>query len=382
MKRFFALFLLLLLPFAATAEDSPLDEALRKALKGAKTTGAAIVVAKDGEIVYSLNYGFAQKKPKEPVTDETYFRTASVTKMISGIHIMQLVEQGLLDVDTPIGDYLGYPVYNVKVSGKKPVTLRHLMSHTSSLSPNGGYTKSSNPLSKLLDATKKPRGSWYKRQPGEEYDYSNFGAGIMGSLMEQVTGKTIHQTVTDHLFAPLQMDAAYSPNLVSDPQKIVSQYTPSGGIAVLRVRTLRDDKYDGTVNPDKHYHTTVGSVWMRARDLCRIGMMMAGRGEVDGVRVLKEESVLAMEENQQGKPGIDCETPYGLTVYRAEDLLDGRIVYGHQGIGSGMICNLFYEPESRFVFALMTNGCNTRQDHGIVKLARKTFALTWAEYGE
>lgn len=382
MKRFLALLLVLLLPFAALADEATLTEDLRKALKGARTTGATIVIARDGEIVYTLHYGNAQKKPKEPVTDEHYFRTASVTKMISGIHIMQLVEQGLLALDTPIGDYLGYPVYNVKVSGKKPVTLRHLMSHTSSLSPNGGYTKVTNPLSKLLDARKHPKGSWYKRQPGEEYDYSNFGAGIMGSLMEQVTGKTINQSVTDDLFAPLQMDAAYSPNLVGDPQKIVSQYTASGGIAVLRVRTLKDDQYDGTVNPDKHYRTTVGSVWMHARDLCRIGMMMAGRGELDGVRVLEEETVLAMEESQQGKPGIDCESPYGLTVYRAEDLLEDRLVYGHQGIGSGMTCNLYYEPQSRFVFVLMNNGANTRQDHGIVKLARKTFALAWAEFGE
>lgn len=382
MKRLIALLMLLLMPCLAQAETAEVEEQLAKAFKGTKTTGAAIVVARDGEIVFSYNYGNAQKKPKEPVTDETYFRTASVTKMISGIHIMQLVEQGLLNVDAPIGDYLGYEVYNVRVPGKKPLTLRHLMSHTSGLNPNGGYTKSSNPLSKLLDVTKRPTGSWYKRQPGEEYDYSNFGAGIMGSLMEQVTGKTIHQSVTDDLFAPLGMDAAYSSNLVGDPQKIVSQYTPSGGIAVLRVRTLRDDKYDGTVNPDKHYHTTVGSVWIRCRDLCRIGMMMAGRGELDGVRVLTEESVLAMEENQQGKPGVDCESPYGLCVYRAEDLVEGKMIYGHQGIGSGMICNLYYEPESRFVFALMTNGSNTRQNHGIVNLARKTFAILWAEYGE
>jgi len=274
---------------------------------------------------------------------------------------------------------LGYEVYNIRTRTKKPVTLRHLMSHTSSLSPNGGYSKSSNPLSKLLDVTKSTRGNWYQYDPGEKYDYSNFGAGIMGSLMETVTGKTIHDTVSESLFEPLGMNAAYHPHLLEDPQKIVSQYTAKGGIAVLRSRTL-EDAYDDTVNPERHYHTTVGSVWMHGRDLCRIGMLMAGRGTLEGVTILTPESVMAMEENQQGKPGIDCESPYGLCVYRADDLVEGQMIYGHQGMGSGMVCSLFYEPESRFVFVLMTNGSNTVQDHGIVKLARRTFAAAWEHF--
>ena len=141
MKKLIAMVLcLMLMPLGhSLAEENSLDEAVAKVLSGHKTTGAALYVAKDGEIVYEYLYGYADKKAGIPVSEDTYFRTASVTKMISAIHIMQLVEQGLLDLDENIGTYFGYSVTNPYV-GNAPVTLRHLMTHTSSLNSQGGYS--------------------------------------------------------------------------------------------------------------------------------------------------------------------------------------------------------------------------------------------------
>lgn len=108
MKKLIALILCLLLPLThCLAEESSLDADLAKIFSGHKATGAALYVAKDGEIVYAYLYGYADKKAGIAVSEDTYFRTASVTKMISAIHIMQLVEQGLLDLDENIGVYSG-----------------------------------------------------------------------------------------------------------------------------------------------------------------------------------------------------------------------------------------------------------------------------------
>ena len=125
------------------------DTRLNTIMQNFKTSGAAVVVAKDGEIVYEYYYGYADKKAKEPITESTYFRLASVTKLVSAIRTMQLVEQGTLDLDQDISAYLGYDIRN-PYHRKTPITLRMLMTHTSSLNPYGGYFDETRTLSSLI----------------------------------------------------------------------------------------------------------------------------------------------------------------------------------------------------------------------------------------
>lgn len=113
-RRFTALFLclLLLLPSLSLADVeaiTELDAYVDQAFRAAKTVGGSLVVMKDGQIVYARDYGMKDKARELPVDENTFFRTASITKMISGIGLMRLVDMGLLDLDAEIGRYLGYP---------------------------------------------------------------------------------------------------------------------------------------------------------------------------------------------------------------------------------------------------------------------------------
>lgn len=364
----------------AMAEESTLDAGMAKAFKQLKTTGATVYVAKNGNIVYEYHYGYANKKTGERVSEDTYFRLASVTKLVAGIHVMQLVEDGLLDLDASIGDYLGYEVKNLHYPNV-PVTLRHLMSHTSSLSPYGGYSVSKRPLQQILDASLKRKGNWYKYAPGSKYDYSNFGAGVMGSLVECVTGKNVNDSITETLFEPLGIDAALHPSLVSEPEKIAAQYNASGSTTKSRQRAL-DSDWDANVNPDMHFRITVGSAWMRGRDLCRLGIMMAQTGYLEGQRVLKHTTVQEMMADQKGHGHVTVSSPYGLCVNRVTNLLKDRMIYGHQGLSEGVLCNLYWDPQTQFVFVLISNGCNTNMNDRIGILSRRTFQLAWEEFGE
>ena len=142
MKRLLCLFaslMLLCAPAFAESTDS-LDDAVRKIFKVQKTVGGTVLVAKDGEIVYQLNYGYQNARKQLRVTDGTHFRIASVTKMVSAIRVMQLVEEGKLSLDAPLGDTLGYTVYNPYYKSL-PVTLRMVMSHTTSVKSSGSYGK-------------------------------------------------------------------------------------------------------------------------------------------------------------------------------------------------------------------------------------------------
>ena len=380
MRRFVAFFLaltMLLTPCLSLA-DEQLDETIRKLFKSYKTTGGALYVAKDGEIVYQYLYGWADKKDEIPVTEDTYFRTASVTKMISAIHVMQLVEQGLLDLDENIGTYLGYTVQNPKAKNA-PLTLRHLMSHTCALNSRSGYSNTNRTLASLLDGKKNQQATFLKRAPGSKYEYSNFGAGIMGSLVEAVTGKNVNDSVTESFFQPLGIDAADHPSLLSSPDNIASIYSAEGKRQFSRKSLLARD-WDPGVDPEKHFRITVGGLWAHPRDLCRIGMLLCQGGTLDGVTILQPETIEMMQADQNGQPHISVSSPYGLCVNRMQNLVKGRMIYGHQGLVGDTVCNIYYDPDTQFVFALVTNGSSTGMNDRIVKLSRKTFAQCWITF--
>lgn len=378
-RRLLVLLLLccLLIPAALAEENPELDAALENAFRRNKTIGAAVVIAKDGEIVYQYQYGYMTKKTKEPVTADTYFKIASVSKMVSGIYMMRLVEQGVLDLDTDISQYLGYQVRNPYYK-KIPVTLRNLMTHTSSLSTKGGFSKLSSTLSSMI-STKGKRSNWYKEKPGSTYRYSNFGAGIMGSIIESVTGRHLNDAVRADYFALMGVDAAYTPRYLEHPENVPTIYSEKKTV-YMSPRASLEEKWDEEPDPDMHFRLTVGAVWIKPTDLCRIGMMLCDGGTVDGITVLQPETVAEMMSEQKGKGNITANTPYGLCVHREKTLVPDRIIYGHQGISHGYLCNVYFDPQTRFVFVLCTNGStNTLNDH-VTNLSRKTFGLAWEAY--
>ena len=360
---------------AETADELTTDEALRKIFKSNRASGAAVVVAKDGEIVYQYQYGWADKRDKEPISLRTYFRIASVTKLVSAIHVMQLVERGKLSLDTDIGEYLGYRVRN-PYAKSTPITLRMLMTHTSSLSNKGGFPSVRNSLRSLISTEEPNHANWYRETPGSVYRYSNFGAGVMGSLIESVTGLNVNDSITESLFRPLDIDAAYAAGLLAAPQDVPDLYNAAGAMYASRNKNLTRD-WDSSVDPDFHFRITVGQLWIRPSDLCRLGIMLCDGGVLDGQTVLRPETVAEMMADQQGRAGITADTPYGLCVHHETTLVDGKTLYGHQGVTEGLLCNLYFDPETRFVFVLCTNGSSNIMDHRVVRLTRRVFDVAW-----
>jgi len=361
-----------------------LDNKLQSILKRYATVGASVVVAKDGHVIYQYNYGTADKKAKHKVDDNTYFRIASVTKFVTGIHVMQLVEKGLLDPDEDISTYLGYKVRNPWYP-QIPLTLRMIMCHTTSLNPGGYYYKDEQGLKRLIvKGGKGTRSNYYHTKPGSTYRYSNFAAGLMGSLIEAVTGKNVYDSIREDLFEPLGIDAAYNAGLLQDADDVAGLYynRKNGKTYMTREESLAQE-WDSGVDPEMHYRITIGSMWIRARDLCRLGAMMCAGGVCDGQRILQEDTVREMMSVQAGKGGVTSEkTPYGLCVHREQTLLEGKTVYGHQGLYEDLLCNVYYEPESRFVFVVASNGCRNQMDNRVASVTRKLFQETWEILGE
>lgn len=371
--------ILLTVPAAGRAAKDSLPETLDRIFRNHHTVGGAVIVARDGEIVYEHYYGYTSRTDREPVTEETYFRLASVTKLVTAIRVMQLAEEGVLDLDRDISDYLGYQVRNPYYR-KVPITLRMLMTHTSSLDPHGGYQNTRRTLSELIAYDPCRKCNWYDEKPGTVYRYSNFGAGVIGSLLEAVTGRTIQDTVEEGVFIPMDITAAYAPCLLPDPENVPVLYNADGTVADSRDKSLGKE-WEDDPNPETHYRTNVGSLWMLPADLCRLGIMLCDGGTWNGERILEAGTVEEMTAEQKGKDGIRAGTPYGLCVQQEQSLLPDRTVYGHQGLSDGVLCNLYFEPETRLVVVVCSNGCHNQMDNRVAHLTRKLFSQVWGKYG-
>ena len=122
------------------------------------------------------------------------------------------------------------------------------------------------------------------------------------------------------------------------------------------------------------------TLWIRPSDLCRLGIMLCDGGVLDGQAVLRPETVAEMMATQQGRAGITADTPYGLCVHHERTLVRGKTLYGHQGLSNGILVNLYYDPETQFVFTFCSNGCHNRLDNRVGKLTRRVFAVVWDAY--
>ncbi len=382
MKRWLSVilcFLLALLPVLSQA-DTPeeIDRQVKSYFTRSKTIGGALVAFKNGEIIYQYYYGYQDLSNYEPVTEKTYFRVASVTQLVSAVGLMQLAEQGLVDLDGDIGEYFGYGIANPYYPDT-PLTLRQLMSHTSTVSESGGYS-ASRPVYEMLSKDVSRKGNYTDNRPGSVYAYSNFGAGLAGAIMEAVTGESVDRYMMENVFAPLDIDASYDPAQLLNPACLVDLFRSDG----QRYRSawgLLREPYDHFPDPENHYKTTVGGLWIRAVDLAKIGIVLCGDGTVDGVQLLTPESTALMRKDQAALgASVTGESPCGLFLQRVETLVDGHTFYGQQGIISGVLCNVYFEPETQFGFVMLTNGCNNGLNNYIGVLARRQFAYAYQAF--
>ena len=377
LRRILAQVLALMMAFAmpAAAEEQNMDARVDEVFRASNAVGGAFVVAQHGSIVYERYYGIQQKTTRVPVSEDTYFRCASVTKLVTGIGLMKMMDEGILDPDEDISTYLGYTVRNPSFMDT-PITLRMLMSHTAGLVENSSFASQVSILSDMIDVKKKA-GSNFKAdvKPGSEYAYSNFGAGITGAIVESVTGMDVSSYMRKTLFEPLGIDAAYSAAQLADPDDIAATYHKDGSLYAAPSYMLRQE-YVQEALPDTHYRVTIGSLLIRPRDLARLGIAICSDGTVDGVRVLSGEAVMAMrQEHSEGTDGITPDSPYTFFTIRQDTLFEGLRVYGHQGTDEGIVCNLYVEPENELVIVVMTNGCNTKRDDGIMRITRRLAAI-------
>jgi CubicO group peptidase (beta-lactamase class C family) len=197
-------------------DDLDLKATMAQVLDRWPCAGLAVAVIADGDLAWFHGHGLADVAAKTPITEDTVFRIASITKTFTAIAVMQLWEQGLVDLDAPANDYLRTFRLVPARPNLSPATVRHLLTHTAGV----GYWRR---LSDLLQpgvgsgdragrSGAPPLARYYRRglpveiEPGTKWAYSNHGFAALGQIVEDVSGQPLDRYLRDRIFDPLGME--------------------------------------------------------------------------------------------------------------------------------------------------------------------------------
>ena len=342
-----------------------MDQYVDARYKARKIVGGAVIIARDGEILYSHTYGHHTTSKRTDFTLDSCLRIASVTKLVSAVGLMQLIEEKGIDLDTPVKDIVGFPVINPAFP-EDEITIRQVMSHTSSFVQTQYY----HPTWETLQVGNKYFSNTVR--PGAEYAYSNLNGGLFGAMIEALSGQSVNTYMQEHVFGPLDINAAYHCALLPDQSDISPQLGKNGKIAKGISTAMKEiNEYDNTCNPRENTNKTSGGLYISANGLIRIISMLQRGGELDGVRILKPETVQLMMQEQDKIDGssVTGESPYGLAMYRVEGM-PGGTWYGHQGMMHGLTSNIYFQPDTGLSIAVIANGYSPQQIDHIVSIAR------------
>jgi len=285
-----------------------IDAAMQGLIAAGEIAGAVTVVVKPDGIVHLEPHGFADLATQRPMAADTVFWIASMTKPVTALTVMQLVEAGKVDLDAPVARYLpefrDMPLVKERAGTRvvldKPArqpTVRDLMRHTSGLP--GGYPKG---LEKLYERRDLPLSvsslALAQRplefEPGSKWAYCNPGIDTLGRLAEVVSGTRFEDLLRDRILLPLGMkDTSFYPSAES-LKRLATNYDKKNG-NLVPVGTPLMGPPQGALFP-----VPAGGLYSTGADLARLYRAMLAGGELDGARVISAASLAEMTRLQTG----------------------------------------------------------------------------------
>jgi CubicO group peptidase (beta-lactamase class C family) len=274
--------------------------------------GAAIAVVKDGKLLFTRGYGYADVKEKKPVVaEETLFRPGSVSKLFTWTAVMQLAEQGKLDLDRDVNDYIDY---RIPEAFGKPITLKNLLTHTA------GFEESIKDL--ITFGVDNPNlGDYLKTHiptriyaPGTVSAYSNYGAALAGYVIERASNRPFNEYVTENIFKPLGMN--HSTFAQPLPPALAANMSNGYGLA------SGDAKRFEIVVP-----FPAGSLSSTATDMAQFMLAHLQNGQLGDAHILRPETAQMMHSRLFALDDAANAMAYGFY----EETRNGHRIIGHAG---------------------------------------------------
>lgn len=292
------------------------DDLLARQLKEYAIPGATVAVVQGGRLVFAKGYGYANLERRTPmVADQTLVRVGSVAKLFTWTAVLQLAEQGKLDLNADVNTYL--PNFQIPATYPEPITLAHLLTHTAGfedrqLGITVAHAEDLEPLGRYVADVLPAR----IFPPGTVTAYSNYGAALAGAIVEHVSGEPFAEYVRQHIFAPLGMR-----------RSTFAQQLPSELAARLAASY---DSYDAAYHamPFEYFQSApAGGLSATATDMAQFMVAQLQDGQLGDARILQAATAQDMHRQHfTNDPHVN-----GMTYGFAEMTLNGQRLLVHSG---------------------------------------------------
>lgn len=333
-----------------------LTAVVRGILSRRPAVGFALGVVRDGRLEQFRGHGFANIAADTPITEDTVFRVGSVTKTFTAIAVMQLWEQGLVDLDAPVNDYLRAYKLAPAEAGWRPATVRHLLTHTAGLPevahvadlfhPGWGPFDARPVIRSVKFGEPVPSLAEYYRgrlrvvaEPGTAFAYSNHGFATLGQIVEDVTGEPLERYLREHVFEPLGM----ANTDLERSDRVRSRLATGYVLGRAGATAVTDRDWLGRAG---------GGAYASSRDTARFVAALLGGGANEHGTVLRPATLATMfEPHYQPDPRLPG---VGLGIFRSD--AQGHRLVGHEGLLPGFNSQVLVAPDDGVGVFAHTNG--------------------------
>lgn len=349
--------------------DAGIKSFIKAQMAAAHIPGLQVGVVVHDQLVRSNAFGKMNLANNAPVTANTVFMLASISKTVAAVALMQLYDGGRFALDDDINNYLPFPIRNPNYPDSA-ITFRHVLTHTSSIQDNWDvlgqdYTVGDARLSlygflkrylKLNARDYDPNNNFHTYPPGGAYDYSNVGGALVGYLAESISGTPFDEYCNQNIFAPLNMPTTRWRLSELDPLQVAMPYL-----------------YDGATNSFKEVgqfgypYYPAGILRSNMTELANFLIMFMNNGKYNNTRVLKAATAIEMRRVQY--PAV--RDAQGLIWYYA--VHNGVTYLGHVGGDQGVATRMFYRPSDQ-VGVLLAANSKGMTEAALFNIEQKLFA--------
>ncbi|MHA1308009.1 MAG: serine hydrolase [Candidatus Heimdallarchaeota archaeon] len=301
-------------------------------MQQSKIPGLSLCVIKDDKEIYSSSFGATSLKENDPVTEDTLFGIGSITKSFTTMAIMQLAEQGKLDINDPINKYLPF---DISMEGK-PITILHLMSHSSGLPNLGvaevllfrhtGIKETFIPLSSFEDVIRHVKNAKDEviDEPLKRYFYFNGGFLLLGLIIEKITEIKYEDYIRESILKPLKMERSlFTENEFKNASDKLTGYM------------IWDDKFSSPNYPFDPFIFSAGGLLTSVKELKNYAKLFLNNGKFDGKQLLKPESIKQLFKGQiERQPGFFGKEEYAFGWGVTHEFFGETLIHHGGSIGT------------------------------------------------
>lgn len=347
--------------------------------------GSSLVLFNDEHIIAESHFGKSNYPRKIATNTQTLYRVASISKLVTAIAMMQLIEKNVCSLDKDISQILGYSVQNPYYP-QNPISVRMLLSHTSGIIDSKSYsqfissTTNEKPIPNLCEILNK-EGIYYSEltysphKPGTYFQYSNINYVIVATIIEKITRERFDHYCQKKIFNILGIKASFNPQAIKNINNVAVLYRKKDGQWVPQMDNFKGKRpklqnlsgYIAGTNAGRL--GPQGSLRSSAKDIAKIMISLNTNQQKQSKVLLRKSTVDTMyssqwiEQNSNGNNYKGLFRNWGLGIHRLTGipnadiaLPNSRLMLGHCGEAYGLISAAYYDPERKIGFVFITNG--------------------------